>query len=221
MARSRTETRRQQIIETAAQAFLELGYDQTSMSLISQRLGGSKATLYGYFKSKEDLLLAVLDTNIERRADELMVAFRTAPDLRTGLERLGAGYLVRRLSAEPTRHFQMIASMAEPGKLGRIFYGNIIRPAWLRLCRLFEELMDEGRLRRGDSWAMAMHFKGLLDGDLVDQRLLGVIDGPDAATVRAASIAAVDVFLCAYGLEEANSERSPDNKPKSRAASRP
>ena len=62
--RVRTEEKREEIIRIAAELFQENGFERTSMSTISERLGGSKATLYGYFKSKEDLLLAVVHHDV-------------------------------------------------------------------------------------------------------------------------------------------------------------
>ena len=50
--RVRTEEKRREIVRVASDLFHDNGYERTSMSMISERLGGSKATLYGYFKSK-------------------------------------------------------------------------------------------------------------------------------------------------------------------------
>ena len=50
--RVRTQARRDTIIEAAIQLFEEAGYEGASMSELARRLGGSKATLYGYFPSK-------------------------------------------------------------------------------------------------------------------------------------------------------------------------
>ena len=58
--RVRTDEKRREIVDVASELFEEHGFERTSMSMISERLGGSKATLYGYFKSKEQLLAAVL-----------------------------------------------------------------------------------------------------------------------------------------------------------------
>src|SRR5262245_42582115 len=87
--RVRTEEKRQAILRAAQQVFEEHGFEGASMDAISRRLGGSKATLYGYFRTKEELAIAVLRSfaaleggNVERFLDE-------APDLRTGLERFG------------------------------------------------------------------------------------------------------------------------------------
>ena len=54
------DQRRERIIQVARSVFFEVGYAGASMSLISQRLGGSKATLYAYFNSKEDLFAALI-----------------------------------------------------------------------------------------------------------------------------------------------------------------
>src|SRR5581483_6698346 len=68
--RVRTDERRQAIIATAWKAFRENGFERTSMNEISERLGGSKATLYGYFQSKEQLFAAALEQMIGESAEK-------------------------------------------------------------------------------------------------------------------------------------------------------
>src|ERR1700749_2345260 len=50
--------RREAILNVAREVFFEQGYAAASMSSIAARLGGSKGTLYNYFKSKEELFEA-------------------------------------------------------------------------------------------------------------------------------------------------------------------
>lgn len=201
MVRVRTEEKRNEIIEVATELFQELGYEHTSMSEISRRLGGSKATLYGYFRSKDELLLAALYSQVNPRSDELLNMLLGAPNLREGLTQLGAGYLAERLSIRPTRFFRIISTRPESSGIGRDFYQQVIYPNWMRLCRRLEWLMDEGKLRRADPWIATVQFKGLLDTDLVDQRLLGARTEVDMATIRKTAEAAIDTFLRAYGIE--------------------
>ncbi len=78
--RVRTEEKRLEIIRMAAELFDELGYERSSMSAIAARVGGSKATLYGYFASKEDLLRAVLDRDVSEEAERLMQEFLSEED---------------------------------------------------------------------------------------------------------------------------------------------
>lgn len=49
------------MLAAATELFLRDGYDQTSIDAILVRSGGSKATLYAYFPTKEDLFRAVID----------------------------------------------------------------------------------------------------------------------------------------------------------------
>lgn len=60
--RTLTNERRQAIIDTAADLFQEMGYERTSMNEVAKRVGGSKATLYNYFASKEALFEIVVRT---------------------------------------------------------------------------------------------------------------------------------------------------------------
>ncbi|GFM29401.1 TetR family transcriptional regulator [Novosphingobium sp. PY1] len=77
-------------MRTAAGLFAERGFDGTSMDAIVQRLGGSKTTLYGYFRSKEDLLRAVLAFDLTEWTDQLIAECLGEDDLEEGLAKLGA-----------------------------------------------------------------------------------------------------------------------------------
>lgn len=63
--------RRQHLIDTAFQLFNEHGYHATGIDRILAESGVSKATLYKHFKSKEELILAVL----RQRHEQLQVSF--------------------------------------------------------------------------------------------------------------------------------------------------
>ncbi len=58
-APSRRDLVRSQILVTAADLFRARGYRATTLDDLAHGLGMSKATLYGYFPSKEDLLAAI------------------------------------------------------------------------------------------------------------------------------------------------------------------
>ena len=50
---------RQRILDVALDLFTEQGFDATSLRQIAERLGVTKAALYYYFESKDDILLAL------------------------------------------------------------------------------------------------------------------------------------------------------------------
>jgi AcrR family transcriptional regulator len=59
--RGRPGLSRQAVLDAAVAAFIEHGYDATSMGLLSSRLGLSKAAIYHHFPAKVELLRAALD----------------------------------------------------------------------------------------------------------------------------------------------------------------
>ncbi|HSY54904.1 MAG TPA: helix-turn-helix domain-containing protein, partial [Bradyrhizobium sp.] len=59
MRKKRDEVR-QRIINAAYESFWRSGFRRTSMDGIAARAGLTKRTVYSYFRSKDDLLAAVL-----------------------------------------------------------------------------------------------------------------------------------------------------------------
>ena len=55
------EERRLEIVETAERLFRELGYAKCSVEAIIREIGVAKGTFYHYFKSKEEILGAIVD----------------------------------------------------------------------------------------------------------------------------------------------------------------
>src|SRR5256885_11335955 len=122
------------------------------MATISERLGGSKATLYGYFCSKEELLRAVLQCTVASEFDRIMQEFHEQADLRAALIKLGIGYHNKRLSSLPVANIRAIVNQPPCSKMGKEFYESVIRPAFEDMAERFEMLMDKGRLKRADPW---------------------------------------------------------------------
>jgi AcrR family transcriptional regulator len=212
VARVRTEEKRREIVKAASELFHEHGFDRTSMSMIAERLGGSKATLYGYFQSKEQLLAEALLYDVTDEADRLMNEFLSSDDLRDGLIKLGMAYMMRRLSAVPIANVKMVATQPEGSTIGKEFFDRVLGPAWQRLANRFQLLMDKGLLRRCDPWVAAMHWKGLNEWDMFEKRLLGAIDGPDPKLIEKTSALAADAFLALYGPEKTTESKSKAKK---------
>jgi AcrR family transcriptional regulator len=63
--RGRPGISRQVVLDAAVAAFIEHGYDATSMGLLSTRLGLSKAAIYHHFPAKVELLRAALDEALD------------------------------------------------------------------------------------------------------------------------------------------------------------
>lgn len=55
------EKRRRELLDAARELFAAKGFEQTNVSDIAARAGVSQGTIYWYFKSKDDLLMAVFE----------------------------------------------------------------------------------------------------------------------------------------------------------------
>src|ERR1700730_6587599 len=60
------EQTKHQILETANRLFAELGYDATSLQMIADEMGLTKAAVYYHFRAKSDILHAAMLPGIER-----------------------------------------------------------------------------------------------------------------------------------------------------------
>lgn len=63
------EERRAEIVETAGRLFREVGYAKCSVELIIREIGIAKGTFYYYFKSKPDILEAIVDKTLGQVID--------------------------------------------------------------------------------------------------------------------------------------------------------
>ncbi len=63
--------KKKKIMDTALELFASYGYHGTTMEKIATRAGVSKGLIYTYFKNKEDLLLELLESGLERISEKL------------------------------------------------------------------------------------------------------------------------------------------------------
>ncbi len=63
------EERRAEIVDTADRLFREHGYANCSVEMIIQEIGVAKGTFYYYFKSKPDILKAIVQKTLGRIVD--------------------------------------------------------------------------------------------------------------------------------------------------------
>ncbi|MGA0602922.1 TetR/AcrR family transcriptional regulator [Caulobacter sp. KR2-114] len=200
-ALSKSDRRRQAILDTAKDIFLKEGYAAASMSAIAARVGGSKGTLYNYFRSKEELFAAFMRDVCGKQADDLLDHM---PDLGddppSALTEIGVGLCSLVLSPEVMAISRLVVAESERfPELGHVFYETGPHRGELRLQAHFERAVAQGHLKPGDTLRMARRFKNLCLGDLFDRRMWGIIPRPDPETLKSSVEEAVYIFLCAYG----------------------
>lgn len=195
--RVRTDARRKAITGTAWAVFRENGFERTTMSEISDRVGGSKATLYSYFKSKEELFAAALQQAMAARSDEAFERLTGAGDLAERLTDFARAYLEARLTPDMVSVERAMMTEADRSDLGDVMRTQFIVPHWRRLAAVLEQEMAAGRLRRGTPYTVALHFRGLIEADVIERRM----HGDRTVTpeqIEAAVKEGVEAFLRAY-----------------------
>lgn len=196
---SKREDRRETILDVARDCFLAEGFAATSMSTIAARLGGSKGTLYNYFKNKEELFEAMMQRTCGALQSTLFDVGLDAGDAEGRLTHFARSFLAHLMTPEAMGIQRLIVSESERfPELGRVFYESGPRIVLGRIGAYLEELMDAGRLRRTDPIVAAQHFKDLAISGIYWPRMWGVAAQPTPEELDQQVARAVDTFLRAY-----------------------
>src|SRR5580693_595099 len=116
------EERREAIMAVAREVFFEHGYTGTSMSAIAARLGGSKGTLYNYFKSKEELFEAQIRDLCGGASGRLLNLIGGDAPPAQALTEFGCNYLQHLFSDQSIKLFRvLVAEAPRVPELGRLF----------------------------------------------------------------------------------------------------
>ena len=196
--RTKSETRRQAILATAAETFNERGFEATTMSEVATRLGGSKATLYSYFDSKEVHFVTVILEKARAHLNPVIEAFTKAPEIDAAVRRFTHDYLHLMLEPEVLAMKRMCFAQAERCGFGQRIYDEAIKPAWGAIAGRLESAMKEGKLFPSDPWMAAMHLQGLCEAGLVAQCMNGCRQPPTQAEIDGTAAAGAEAFLRAY-----------------------
>lgn len=197
--RVKTDARRTAILEVATEVFREVGYERASMAAISARVGGSKATLYNYFKSKEELFAAVMMVAMEEQGEELLSLLDPSqPDVRQVLERFAFAYLRLVTAPEALAITRTAVAEGANARLGAELYQLGPKRGWQEVTAYVAKMQERGVLRAGDPGIIAAHLKGMLEAGSVEPLLFGA---PIEIDADRAVPAAIDGFLRGYGLQ--------------------
>jgi AcrR family transcriptional regulator len=201
--RVRTEAKRDAILKIAAKAFIEMGYERASMAEISARVGGSKATLYGYFESKEQLFTevtkAVGETHLAAVFAELA---QNTNDVPVALQRFGEKMIGFLCQPDALATQRMVLAEAGHSDVGRRFYEAGPGRGLEAVTVYLQAAMESGRLRAADARIAAQHLIALFEAETMPLRMLGMPVSTSKAHIRHAIERALAVFMAAYGVPD-------------------
>jgi TetR/AcrR family transcriptional regulator, repressor for uid operon len=162
------------IIRAAMESFTQTGYDKTKMEDISNRLGLSKGTLYLYFKSKEDLFLAICEHNIQEGRDDDSKLFVRKENAASDAEQIydnirrrerGNDRIILEMAVESTRNARLRKAMQD--------YRTKVHE---HVLEEIKKKAEDGFIRKDvDINGLAVALVALYDG-LAVNRMLGLSD---------------------------------------------
>lgn len=199
--RVKTEERRRAILEIAKTLFTTRGFAQTSMSEIAKKMGGSKATLYNYFSSKEEIFAVVMELAAAQDLAGAFHIFSTKMPVNEVLLKFGTTYMKSVLTPEITAVLKMAYMESDRSSIGRYFYENGPKKGWLRVQEYLALQVENKQLRLCDTWIAAMQLKALMEAELLHPYMLGVIEKPTETEIRAAVERAVQSFGRLYYIQ--------------------
>ena len=220
--RKKNEIKRNAILKVAHEVFCERGYEKASMSEIAARLGGSKATLYGYFPSKRLLLqevmsiaayrknnevVACLDQSVSMIPEDYRYQFETVfsevenspMDIAVILRNFGEKFM--RMICLPEFHklYRLAVEESVCSQTGSRFYEFGPQAALKRIAVFLEGFMERGLLRRANARIAAAQLSALLKAELFECSLFCYGEPPAEDAFREKIEIAVDAFLMIYG----------------------
>src|SRR5579859_6104777 len=196
---SKSDSKRQAILENAYRLFRAQGFDGTSMADITTEVGGSKATLYSHFPSKEELFVECMMAALENYMSSTLKhldASRSDPE--AALCSFGTSVLNFICSPEQVEVRRLMIAEAARSGTGKLFFDKIAAlrsqiSAFLAAC------MASGMLRRDEPDLAADHLGALLEAEILEPLLLHVREAaPDEKETALAAQRAVAAFLRAY-----------------------
>lgn len=193
---ARGEARRRAFLDAARQVFLAQGLEAASVNDVVRLAGGSLATLYAQFGSKEGLFLAMFEDGIENLLAPLREIGASKLPVEQGLQRIGKRFLAAVLSPPAIGIWRIVISESRTyPHLAERFMAVGPEKVRAQLRRYIEERMALGEVREIDADWAASYFAEMLRA----RHLFNAATNPDYAltpqevTVEVARV--VDIFL--------------------------
>lgn len=186
----------EQILAASREIFLELGYAGTSMDLVAQRARVSKTTLYTRFPSKDELYVATISAECDRRG------LRFAPDafdglpLEEALRALGRRFVELIWSEAAIRMHQSVTGEAtRVPQAARLFFQAGPEKAIAAFVAFFERAAARGVIMTDDPAFVATQFLAAMQGGAHCALTLGVCAAPSDEERNAFVDKAVALFI--------------------------
>ena len=163
-----SEERKDQIMNAAEEVFSKKGFSDARMDDIAEETGLSKGTLYLYYKSKDDLIIAILDRLFQRE----FKAFEKL-DLTSMSARDAIWVFVETTTKDIKLMMRLLPITYE--FMGLAFRNKLVQKTFKAYLNYYMDLLipviqhgiDSGEFRPGDAKEIAIAMGAVLEGTLL------------------------------------------------------
>ena len=166
LAASEEPNRLNQIYYVAAKIFCDKGYDATSMSDIADAVGITKAGIYHYVKSKQDLLFAIMNFGMDRLEIQVITPARAVTDAEQRLRAILRNHALLIIEGSRPEGYSPLTVLNDemagltPAHRRKV---QLRKRGYLDLLRdTLRQLKDEGKLKDVDATVAAFSLFGML-----------------------------------------------------------
>ncbi|ROR09844.1 TetR/AcrR family transcriptional regulator [Erwinia sp. JUb26] len=198
--RTLTDEKRNAILAAASAVFQEFGYERASMNEVAKRAGGSKATLYNYFPSKEALFENVVRTYsthyLTQAASELDRKSNASLSLEEKLTVFGKRMLsVLTTDSQAMQLYRVVVGEAGHSDIGELFRESGVRESMTALTVLMQASMDQGALSVSSPELRAKQFTSLVKAEVDELLLKREVETLSEDRIQKMVSAAVTLFI--------------------------
>lgn len=169
------ESKRHAIVQAATHLFLTHNYRSVSMDKIAAAAPVSKATLYNYFTSKNELLAAVVGDLCTSLLQTMTQTLSVEDDAEQTLQKIAAVFVDLLYSPDGLAMYRLVISEShEFPELGQMIYDNGASVALMQLETYLQQLQNSSCYNIPDTRFAADAFFSLLKGELHFRCLLGI-----------------------------------------------
>src|SRR4051812_43862497 len=154
--------KQQRIRDCAAELFAARGFDATSTADIATEGGFSKALIYHYFRSKEEILQDLLDAHMERLLEAAEGALQEADEPRAKLRAFVRAHM-RIYATARAKHILLLNELDALPRRGRTAIVSKQRRLINLAADLFAELAPALRSSARLRMPVAMSFYGMIN----------------------------------------------------------
>ena len=195
-----TRMREQQILDAALVIFSKKGFSEATTTEIARTAGVAEGTIYNYFQSKRELLLAVVRNFV--MTEPFLNLFEHAEE--TNYPAFLTAILENRMDlieeAEKSRVLLLMSEILRDPELKRIFDHQFIKPVMTKMEEFYEARTTTGYFRPLNTFIVTRALGGMIIGLL----LLTLLEGESSPLkgIPRQDLAAEVVQLVLKGIQK-------------------